>query len=85
MRSLRLTPELLAALDWLRAVQDQSWRAPAPPPWPLRPVDNPEAQAFYDFAAPIYARTAQVWASLAAFRAPAPEPTSWDTSQFSAP
>lgn len=61
MRTLTLPPDLQIALEWLRAINTQSWRAPAPPPLPPRPTSNPEAQAFYDMLAPIYSQTVQVW------------------------
>lgn len=63
-----LPPDVQACLAWLRAVNTQSWRAPAPPALPARPADA-EAGAFYDYLAPVFAQTAQVWQQLAPWRA----------------
>lgn len=83
MRTLTLPPDLAACLNWLRAVNGQSWQAPAPPPLPPRPTgDDKEAQGFYDFMAPIYSKTVGVWTSLASYRAAAaaPAPSQYDLS-----
>lgn len=84
MRALLLPPELTACVSWLRAIRAQSWRAPAPPPWPPRPTVNPEAQAFWDYLGPIYAQTTTVWGQLASFRAPTAAPYDVTAEQINA-
>ena len=71
MIPLALPPDLQACVDWLRAVNGQSWNAPPPPPAPARPATNPHAQAFYDYLMPTFTQTVQVWGQLAPFRAQA--------------
>jgi hypothetical protein len=68
MKTLALPADLQACVEWLRAINTQSWRAGPPPALPARPAVNPEAQAFYDYLAPVYTHTVQVWQGLASFR-----------------
>jgi hypothetical protein len=68
MIALVLPAELHLCVEWLRAVNTQSWRAGSPPPLPARPSTDGEVQAFYDYLAPVYQRTVQVWQGLATFR-----------------
>jgi hypothetical protein len=73
MKPLVLPPELQACVTWLRAVNQQSWLAPAPPPLPARPADAISG-AFYDYLAPVFTETVRVWGELASFRTAATAP-----------
>lgn len=87
MITLVLPPELRACVEWLRAINQQSWQAPPPPALPVRPADA-QLGGFYDYMAPIFTETVRVWTELASFRgvAAAPQPTYTDyLNSISAP
>lgn len=68
MKTLRLPADMQAAVAWLQAINTQSWRAPAPPPKPARPIDL-IARGYYDTVIdPNWDQIVSIWNQLAPFR-----------------
>jgi hypothetical protein len=74
MKTLRLSADMQAAVNWLQAINTQSWNAPAPPPKPARPIDV-IASGYYDTViAPNWDQIVSIYNQLAGFRVNAATP-----------